>query len=175
VYIEVCWTPGESTIKKKTNIYDFDNVNIPVQSRLCTFDNDGSLVKTTILEDKKIREKIELYCSDIAVHIFDVTNGRTIISYIELIFKTDPDNTIWLQYCPKIKVKGGDQSLNSTETFSILKGNLNTSLRSCSLSKNKKRIVVKEGVRLTRRRKIPSIEELQPDTCIYCNSTFRLI
>lgn len=122
--LHATWTPLSCYVKKKINIHELDDFGVKLQARLSTFESGGRDVKVVNRLSKKIREKIRQTCEDIVGHVVDITHKKTMITNLELIFKVDHNEQLWLLYCLRVKVKESNNTLNSmngSEGHSIVK------------------------------------------------------
>lgn len=107
--IKVKWTSQILHIENIRNLTDLikkRGSNFEIND-LTTFEMPQTNIESTPLVSPAVTKDIESICLNIVRHIQDVSNGNTQIFQMDLFFKLDNENRIWLLFSTGIKVKKG--------------------------------------------------------------------
>ncbi|EPY25112.1 hypothetical protein AGDE_06668 [Angomonas deanei] len=99
-----------TTVYKRTNHSRLDDHGVPLAMRASSYDGPAYLSEETLVADETKRQLTSL-CNDIVEHFYDTEKKR--ITRLNLFFKTDDNNRMWLLWCSSIRV-GADSLHPST-------------------------------------------------------------
>lgn len=108
----------------------FEN-EISLSDRLCVLsDKEPHKIKNSSELDPKIMALFKIACTTITTHINDVLlkeGANRALTKLDLIFKIDDQNKLWLLFCTRIKVKDTKHSTENTQNFSKIQNSRNIS------------------------------------------------
>mmetsp|Transcript_37758 Transcript_37758/g.84180 ORF Transcript_37758/g.84180 Transcript_37758/m.84180 type:complete len:994 (+) Transcript_37758:287-3268(+) len=102
--IRAIWTPTACVFEKRTNKQLLKDGTIPLTDRIAAFSGSVWLNDQCTLSGGVMSARLEAKCDAVVKHLREVTNGVVIVQRMELFFKVDLWNRIWLLYCNSLKL-----------------------------------------------------------------------
>lgn len=99
--MQVSWSPLMTTVYKRTNRHRLDDHTASMLTRAATYDGPDYFSDESLVADET-KSRATRLCEDIAEHFF--CTERKQMTRLNLFFKTDDDNRMWLLWCSSIRV-----------------------------------------------------------------------
>lgn len=99
--LQVVWSPLLTTVYRRTNHCRLDDRGVPLSVRASTYDGPLYYSDEVVVADET-KARLDRLCRDIADH-FHATEKKH-LSRLQVYFKTDDDNRMWLLWCGGVRV-----------------------------------------------------------------------
>eukprot|EP00798_Chlamydomonas_sp_ICE-L_P008267 gene8267-1536_t len=76
----------------------------PLEKKIATFGFDTWLNQHSLIMSMSLKSQLEKLCESVVRHLKDVSQSSVVVAKMELFFKIDHDNKIWLLFCNNLKL-----------------------------------------------------------------------
>eukprot|EP00200_Dunaliella_tertiolecta_P019128 CAMPEP_0202403126 /NCGR_PEP_ID=MMETSP1128-20130828/4733_1 /ASSEMBLY_ACC=CAM_ASM_000463 /TAXON_ID=3047 /ORGANISM="Dunaliella tertiolecta, Strain CCMP1320" /LENGTH=806 /DNA_ID=CAMNT_0049007321 /DNA_START=271 /DNA_END=2691 /DNA_ORIENTATION=+ len=104
--IRAIWSPTACVCERRTNRNLLSDMTKPLSSRIASFENANFWLNShqMLPEGSVVVERLTAQCEAVVNHLRDTTSGRVSVARMELYFKLDSNNRIWLMYCNTLRL-----------------------------------------------------------------------
>ena len=103
--LKVVWNKKYFMVSRAVNRHVVEDRRISLWKKMCTFEGPSYLAKEDSVNSPLLTQRLRKMADDIVEHILGISGGLITIHKMELFFRIDDNNKIWLIYCPRIEIK----------------------------------------------------------------------
>ena len=92
-------------VSRAVNRHLVEDRRISLWKKMCTFEGPSYLAKEDSVNSPLLTQRLRKMADDIVNHISAISGGLITIHKMELFFRIDDNNKIWLIYCPRLEIK----------------------------------------------------------------------
>lgn len=100
------WSPTACVVERRINRYALRDERQPLNDRMASFEQNNFWLNThqQLPAGSVPVQRLEAQCETIVKHLRDTSAGRVSVARMELFFKVDAVNRIWLLYCNSLRL-----------------------------------------------------------------------